>query len=971
MENNNFSNKLDLKIKTDSVYFHFYNTLNIDFDYKIKNKTIEEFLNELNYNGIHYIQISGIGLNETLKYNINDCKLKFNNNKNGNLIIYIISKLPSNNNITSIDFSNNELIDKDILLMKNYFNPVLIELDLSKNKLNDINVFIEKDSLYNLNNLNLSHNNITDISLLSKSKLNNLKVLNLNSNQITNIDFLQLNTNFDKLETVDLSNNLINKLVTINIKNLKELNLLKNEINSGIDTFVENINNLSDKLLLENLENSIIFNYDGNIKVKFQYYFKDNIIQFLKNIKLNGIHILKIKNFDKNIEFLENESLKELQELDLTESKIDNLSAFNNIPFINIKKMTFSDHPINDSLDNIKIFPSIIVRAFVITNTCVYVKFNNPEFGIIFSNYNILMDDLMDKTDEILIQGFPDNNLFSYNSFRDYTIPIFKSIKANTLSICFKDNKFSCNLDFNFKKSFSNTFIFDDLNFLKKDDILSEVEYITFSNIVFDDNINFETDVAFTNLKKLELNNCIIENIEIFEQIYNKIKNDNLIVISNSTKCNPNLQQYMENDIFILKNNTIINENKLNYIKPFKFDIEIDLKKNCYILKKVNFKNIEILDFSSTGLKNIDFLTNNSLINLNELLLSNNEIEDISILNIEKVHFHKLKVLNLKDNPIKIGIEVLKDKFFTKCLYVFIKLQVKEETFKILTEFKNPNYDLDFYINDINDISNIFEKEKIFLNYEFDENDKLVNIIKMTKEDYMEKKEILQFLDLMLNNNYKWIYDENIISKKNIINSACKLLPKQENSDINLSFLRNIDIFLNSNIISSIFPNIDINSLYSPTDFLNIINIDLSNISYIDIKPLCESEYFINLKILKICNTQKIDNLDKLKNTTFVNLKELFLVNDNLESIDFLMGCPFIDLVHLDCSHNQIKSIPNLNFPKLNRFDLSNNKICSIEETLLMIGVEKCTIVLRDNEVNPGKSDYGSKNIIFNKLHLF
>ena len=82
------------------------------------------------------------------------------------------------------------------------------------------------------------------------------------------------------------------------------------------------------------------------------------------------------------------------------------------------------------------------------------------------------------------------------------------------------------------------------------------------------------------------------------------------------------------------------------------------------------------------------------------------------------------------------------------------------------------------------------------------------------------------------------------------------------------------------------------------------------------------------------------------------------------------MGCPFNDLLHLDCSHNQIKSIPNLKFPKLNRFDLSNNKLCSIEETLLKIGNEKCTILLGDNDVNPGKG-YGSKNIIFNKLHLF
>ena len=364
----------------------------------------------------------------------------------------------------------------------------------------------------------------------------------------------------------------------------------------------------------------------------------------------------------------------------------------------------------------------------------------------------------------------------------------------------------------------------------------------------------------------------------------------------------------------------------------------------------MNFKNIEILDLSSTGLKNIDFLTNNSLISLNKLLLSNNEIEDISILNIENVPFLKLKVLNLKDNPIKKGIEVLKDQFFTKCSFVYIKYQIDEERIKISAEFKYPNYDLDFYINDINDISNIFENEKIFLNYEFDENDKIVNTIKMTKENYMEKKEILQFLYLMENKDYKWIYDKNIVNKKNIINSAYKLLTNQEKNDnANLSFLRNIDIFLNSNAIRLLFPNIYLKSLFSDSVFLQLTTIEITKISYVDIKPLCESEYFINLNVLKICDAQEIDNLDSLKKATFVNLNELFLVNDKLENIDFLKDCPFNNLLHLDCSNNQIKSIPSLNFPNLKVFNLTNNKMTN-EEELPKIGTKKCNILLGGNE---------------------
>ena len=214
----------------------------------------------------------------------------------------------------------------------------------------------------------------------------------------------------------------------------------------------------------------------------------------------------------------------------------------------------------------------------------------------------------------------------------------------------------------------------------------------------------------------------------------------------------------------------------------------------------------------------------------------------------------------------------------------------------------------------------------------------------------MEKKEILQFLYLMENKDYKWIYDKNIVNKKNIINSAYKLLTNQEKNDnANLSFLRNIDIFLNSNAIRLLFPNIYLKSLFSDSVFLQLTTIEITKISYVDIKPLCESEYFINLNVLKICDAQEIDNLDSLKKATFVNLNELFLVNDKLENIDFLKDCPFNNLLHLDCSNNQIKSIPSLNFPNLKVFNLTNNKMTN-EEELPKIGTKKCNILLGGNE---------------------
>ena len=63
-----------------------------------------------------------------------------------------------------------------------------------------------------------------------------------------------------------------------------------------------------------------------------------------------------------------------------------------------------------------------------------------------------------------------------------------------------------------------------------------------------------------------------------------------------------------------------------------------------------------------------------------------------------------------------------------------------------MVQFKYPSYCLDFYINNINGVLNIFEKENIFFDPEININkkEKLINIFNLSKEDLIEKNEILK-----------------------------------------------------------------------------------------------------------------------------------------------------------------------------------------------------------------------------------
>ena len=688
-------------------------------------------------------------IDKNIEYNITDSMVSCNYSKK-NIILNIITKIEFKQ-LQSLKLEYCKLEDENLKHLDLLFTNKLENLDLSNNNIHDIKIVIENDKLSELKILNLNHNEISDVTCLSNSKLLNLIDLDLSFNKIENIDFLESNENLINLEKLDLSNNQITKLVKINLKSIKNLNLSKNHITDGINDFMIGINNLSQKLILEKLSKNA-FKYEFDLISNFIYYIKDNIDinQFLKELPFTGIYYLKLKGFDDtNIKFLSNETLKDLKELDIKENSLSNILIFDNIHFPEINKIIVDEKDFNNiSLNSLKFFTSIKIERININNKRINIFYNNPELNININNFNILLDDLGD-INNISIEEIPNNlDVFSYDSFINKKLPIFKYIKVESLNINFEKKKYSCKMEFNFnnkKIKAVNPYYFDDLNFLKSDEILSEINDIKFSYVTLGQNINFEKDIAYKNLKKLELNNCEIENVDIIKQINNKIKNNDLNISTSFTKFKEKLIDNKYNFTIEYIGEELGKYNKLfDCNEPFHFLIDINFDNNYNMIKNVIFKNIKIIRLSNTDINNIDFLTNNTLGNLRELYLDKNNIEDISVFDDDKIHFHELELLDLKNNPIKKGLEVLKLNFFKKCSKVKLGLSINE--LKVTVKYESPSYSLDIFINSLNDIPNLFEKDKVSFDY-------------LSSEEAAKFKEIFGFTDEELDkiskkNNY-------------------------------------------------------------------------------------------------------------------------------------------------------------------------------------------------------------------------
>ena len=152
-----------------------------------------------------------------------------------------------NNNfrkLEELNLSNNDLID--ISLLKVLKAPHLKKIDLSHNKIENVTGTTDPFKDYNfpqLEELNLSYNNLTNIYELKAFIAPNLKIIDISFNQFDdinlaqNIDFFKFNFNFSKLEQF---NNLFytKKYIdghgcNIEINNIKIQDQIDNKITSS------------------------------------------------------------------------------------------------------------------------------------------------------------------------------------------------------------------------------------------------------------------------------------------------------------------------------------------------------------------------------------------------------------------------------------------------------------------------------------------------------------------------------------------------------------------------------------------------------------------------------------------------------------------------------------------------------------------------------------------------------------------
>ncbi|CAL6057823.1 Conserved_hypothetical protein [Hexamita inflata] len=237
---------------------------------------------------------------------------------NGNYIENI-SELSKLNKLQQLDLSNNQGDSNLIELISSLTN--LEQVNISSNNIENINVL---SNLTNLQQLNISNNQISSINSLKS--LINLRELNISSNQILNIDAL---ANLKNLQILDISHNekISNYKPLCGLISLYNLNIMQNPNFQTQMLSAEDIQSLI-KLKKLNLSYNIIKNTNiKNIKSHILY----NFIHLQQlNLRQTGI---------KNIYFLSR--LEHLQYLDISNNEINDvepISALKKLQFLKISE---------------------------------------------------------------------------------------------------------------------------------------------------------------------------------------------------------------------------------------------------------------------------------------------------------------------------------------------------------------------------------------------------------------------------------------------------------------------------------------------------------------------------------------------------------------------------------------------------------------------------------------------------------
>ncbi len=227
---------------------------------------------------------------------INGCHSSSNDNK-----VFEISK-DCLENIKKLDLSGKNISDKGLYCISSYM-PNLRTLDLSNNQIKDISGI---SKIPYLKHLDLSNNGISNIKALGALKF--LKTLKINNNK--NLNEIDAIGNLEYLEKLDLSNNNIKYLPSFKgLIYVKDLNLSNNKI--------ENINSLNALKYLETVDLSS--NKIGNIEPL------RDCVQIL-DLNISGNEKIRSLSSISN--------LRRIKKLNASDNRINDISGIYNMAYI-------------------------------------------------------------------------------------------------------------------------------------------------------------------------------------------------------------------------------------------------------------------------------------------------------------------------------------------------------------------------------------------------------------------------------------------------------------------------------------------------------------------------------------------------------------------------------------------------------------------------------------------------------------
>jgi Leucine-rich repeat (LRR) protein len=235
-----------------------------------------------------------------------------------------------NNHIKCLEAINKELKAFDIKLNGNETDLILKNMKLNNNSLK----IISQIQFNNLINIDISGNNISDISCLNNMNLSKVKTINMSDNKIKKVDVFE-NLNLKNAEEIYLENNLIEDLkafLKVILPNIKKLCFDINKMKSN--------HKVIDQLRAK---------YDWRLNIcslsfkEFNEKYKCNISETSMYINITDIEYgyMIIKELS-----LIRDSYDKLQKLTLMTCAITDISSLKNITFVNLETLDLSDNKI-------------------------------------------------------------------------------------------------------------------------------------------------------------------------------------------------------------------------------------------------------------------------------------------------------------------------------------------------------------------------------------------------------------------------------------------------------------------------------------------------------------------------------------------------------------------------------------------------------------------------------------------------